>query len=263
MQAAPETNIGSPGYMSPEQIMGGELGPYSDMFALGVVTYELFTGCRPFVAESLPELFRKIIKSDPVAPSSLRSDLPRDIDDVLWRMLAKSPQERYPSWADLALDIAKVGRLSVFQRAISDREKYLALRKLELFDGLDDGEIWQLAHAGRWSRLPARQVVVREHDVSKTLFFLASGQAKVVKGERLLGVLGPGEYFGELAFVKAGGIPRQATVESLSEVTIAEFEPSALDGMSANCRFQLTRALLNAVVERLTLANERIAAARV
>ena len=150
--------IGSPYYMSPEQIQGLELGHQSDMFSMGVVLYELFTGKRPFVAASLDELFGKILGEAPAAPSTLRPGLSKDIDHILLQMLGKAPVERYPTWADLALEIAKIGRLSVYQQGIPDSDKFTALRKVALLERLDDAEIWSWCTpaAGSGSRRRSR-----------------------------------------------------------------------------------------------------------
>ena len=252
------TDIGSPLYMSPEQILGEPLGHHSDMFSLGVVLYELFTGRRPYTKPTINELFQMILHEPPVAPSALRPELGKDVDRILLRMLAKTPEERYPTWADLALDLASIGRLSVFQQAIPDREKFSALRRIALLEHLSDGEIWELVHAGRWTRVPGHTTILREGEAGSSLFFLGGGEAKVTMQERLLNVLRTGEYFGEMAYIKAGAIPRHATVESITDVLLAEFDAATLGRVSKNCRLHLTFALLHTMVDRLMLADERI-----
>jgi eukaryotic-like serine/threonine-protein kinase len=256
-----QVGVGTPFYMSPEQVNGEELDHHSDMFAMGVVLYELFTGKRPFVAPNLPELVRLIMNEQPDAPSKLREGLSAEIDQFLLRMLGKTRAERYPTWADLALDIAKIGRLSVYQQGIPDSDKFTALRKVPLLERLNDAEIWELVHAGRWSRMPAQKPVVKEGDPGKSLFFLGSGQAKVIKGGRLLSVLSAGECFGEMAYIKAGEMPRSASVETIAETVLAEFEPESLHKTSANCRLQLTTALLHTMTDRLAIANDRLSRA--
>jgi len=254
-------DVGSPSYMSPEQVNSEPLDYRSDMFTLGVVLYQLFTGQRPFVASTLGELFAKILGEVPAAPSSHRPELSKDVDGILLQMMAKAPEQRYPSWAELALDIAKIGRLSVYQSAIPDSEKFVALKKVRLLGHLDDAELWELVHAGKWSRVPARTAIVREGETGRSLFFLGSGQAKVTKQGRLLNVLDAGECVGEMAYIKEGGLARQATVESMADVLLAEFEQEALDKVSLKCRFQLSLALMNSLVERLSLADERLVGA--
>jgi len=254
-------DIGSPLYMSPEQLSSRELNQHSDMFALGVVLYELFTGRRPFSGGTLPELFQSILYGDPAPPSTLRPGLNSELDDILLRMLQKEPADRYPSWAEAALDIAEVGQLSVFRRGIPDVEKYVALRKVPLLERLSDADVWTLVHAGKWRRVPARTLLMREGERDDSLFFLGSGEVKITKQGRLLNVLGAGEYFGEMAYVKAGSIPRQASAESSTDVLVAEFASAALEAVDRNSHLQLTLALLHGLVERLALADERISKA--
>ena len=252
-------DIGSPYYMSPEQISGAELGHHSDMFAMGVVLYELFCGRRPFMADTLPDLFAKILNEDAVPVSSIRPEIGEDVDRILAQMMQKSTADRYPTWADLALDIAGIGQLSVYQQGIPDSQKFTALKKVTMLQRLNDAELWELVQAGKWTRLPGRKAVVTEGETGNSLYFLASGQAKVTKLGRLLNVLNSGECFGDMAYVKEGGVPRGATVESMGDVVVAEFDSAAIAKTSTNCQLQLTKAILDSVVDRLALANERMA----
>jgi serine/threonine protein kinase len=255
------SDVGTPLYMSPEQIRSGELNHQSDMFALGIVLYELFTGARPFSGSSLPEVFARILEAKPVPPSQLRPELGPEIDRIVLRMLQQIPPDRYPSWADLALDLAGIGRLSVYQQAVPDTEKFMALRKFKPLELLGEAEIWELVHGSTWRRLPPQSVVMREDSEGCSLLFLASGELKITKGGRLLNLLRTGEYFGEMAYVKAGAIRRQATVESITDVVVAEFEPASIERLSKTCQLQLSQALLHTLVDRLAMADERISIA--
>jgi serine/threonine protein kinase len=250
--------IGSPLYMSPEQVRGEPLGHHSDMFSLGVVLYQLFTGQLPLMAATLDELLTKICDETPIAPSSRRPELSPDIDRILLQMMAKTPEQRYPSWAELALDIARIGRLSVHQSSIADSEKFVALKKVRLLGQLDDAELWELVHIGRWSRAAARAVIVREGAAGRSLFFVGSGRVKVTKQGRLLNLLEAGECVGEMSFVKQGDMARQATVEAMEDVLLAEFEKEALDQVSLKCRYHFAQALMHSLVDRLALADSRL-----
>ncbi|MFM9971824.1 MAG: protein kinase domain-containing protein [Burkholderiales bacterium] len=254
-------DVGSPLYMSPEQITGQPLGHQSDMFSMGVLLYELFTGQRPFLRPSMPEIFDAILSETPQPPSACKPGLGKDVDRIVMQLLAKKPEERYDSWADLALDLASIGRLSVYQHAIADREKFIALRRIAALERLNDAEIWELAYAARWTRVPPRTALMREGESGESLYFLGGGEVKVTKQERLLNVLRAGEYFGEMAYVKSGKIDRQATVESITDVVLAEFDTAAIGQVSTNCQLHLTFALLHTLVDRLAMADERIARA--
>lgn len=256
--ATQPVNIGSPAYMSPEQISGETLTHNTDMYCLGVVLYELLTGTRPFVAADINSLIRKILHENPLPPSSLVSALPGELDRMVLMMLAKAPQDRYPSWADLALELAEIGRLSAHQQSIPDSEKYAALKRVAMLAPLSDAEIWELVQAGRWVRLHPRSVIVRENEEGRSMFFLAKGDVKVTQAGRLLNVIGAGECFGEMGYISGGDLPRQATVESMSDVVLAEFEAAALDSMSKPCHNSFMRALVRNLADRLALADVRI-----
>ena len=252
-------DVGTPSYMSPEQVRGASLSFSSDMFSLGVVLYGLFTGQRPFTGETVTQLLVNIVEQEPPQPSEWRPELDREVDRILMRMLRKEPEKRYASWADLAFDLADIGRFSVYVKEISDREKFTALRGFKPLEKLNDAEIWELVHASYWVRVPAQTTIMKEGDKGAELLFLASGEVKIVKQGRLLNVLRTGSYFGEMAHVKAGSIPRQATVETMTDALIAEFRPGAMKKLSVNCQLQLSQSLLNTVVDRLVFADERIA----
>ena len=102
-------------------------------------------------------------------------------------------------------------------------------------------------------------MIVQEDAQGKSFFFLAKGEAKVTKKKKLLNMVSGGECFGEMAYIGAGEQRRHATVEAMTELLLAEFEPAALDRMSLGAQLQLTRALVRNVTDRLALANVRLA----
>ena len=251
--------LGSPYYMSPEQIEGKiALTFHSDMYSLGVVLYELLTGKKPFLGNNLEDLINKILKVDPPAPSALRSGLPKPLDALVLRALKKDPAQRYASWPAFALELSKAGELVLPPGAIPDSEKYVTLKSVPMLATLADGELWELARAGRWRRVPKASAVVHEDQPGTSFFFLARGEARVTKKKKLLNMVNGGECFGEMGYI-GGEHRRHATVEAMSELLLAEFEPAALEKMSMGAQLQLTRALVRNVADRLALANARLA----
>src|SRR5262245_11774715 len=258
-QPAQDAAMGSPYYMAPEQLRGEEPTFHSDIYSLGVVLYELLIGRRPFTADKLEALVEKILSAEPRPPSELRPTLPRELDVVGLRALKKDPTQRYGTWAQFAVEISKVIGLVQPASAIADSEKYLALSKVEMLQLLGDAEFWELAGAATWTRRDKGSVLLRENAKGTSFYFLARGEVKVTKKGRLLSMIHEGECFGEMAFIRGGEEPREATVEAVTEVVVAEFKPETLEGLSHGAQLHLTRALVRNAVERLALANSRLA----
>jgi serine/threonine protein kinase len=102
--------LGTPAYLSPEQIEGRKQDGRSDLFSLGVVLYEMITSVRPFAGDSLGEVCAQILTANPIPPSKLNSSVPAALDRIVARCLAKNPEERYQSGNDLARALYLVAR---------------------------------------------------------------------------------------------------------------------------------------------------------
>jgi serine/threonine-protein kinase len=101
--------LGTPRYMSPEQVQGrhDRIGPAADIFALGVIFYEMLTGRRPFEGASVVEVLNQVLTRDPEPPSRINGTVPRELDTVALRCLSKVPEKRYASAGDLADDLER------------------------------------------------------------------------------------------------------------------------------------------------------------
>jgi serine/threonine-protein kinase len=102
--------VGTAQYLSPEQARGGEVDPRSDLYSLGVVLYELLTGKTPFDGDTPVEIAMKHLSNAPKPPSSLRPEIPTELDKVVLRALSKNPDERYQSADEMEADLERVAR---------------------------------------------------------------------------------------------------------------------------------------------------------
>ena len=99
--------LGSPQYMSPEQISGADVDARADVFSLGVVLYEMLTGVRPFDAADLSQVLFWVVNMPAKPPGERRPGLPTVVDFILARAMRKKPEERYAGVAEFAADLRR------------------------------------------------------------------------------------------------------------------------------------------------------------
>lgn len=100
------TPIGSPAYMAPEQAMGGAVGPYTDLYALGVVLHELLSGDVPFAGSTALGVLHRHLYEPPVPVRRIRPEVPEPLEALVLRLLAKDPQHRPASAQEVYEDLA-------------------------------------------------------------------------------------------------------------------------------------------------------------
>ncbi|MFQ5843151.1 MAG: PEGA domain-containing protein, partial [Thermodesulfobacteriota bacterium] len=111
--------LGTPSYMSPEQIAGTEINGRSDLFSLGIIFYQLLTGEKPFVGDTIPTLLYNIVNKDPTPPGQIDSTIPPHYDEIVAKALAKNPDKRYRRAKDFVEDLKRAYRGEALMEAPS------------------------------------------------------------------------------------------------------------------------------------------------
>jgi serine/threonine protein kinase len=119
--------MGTPSYMSPEQVKGRPVDGRSDIFSLGVLLYEILTGEKPFPGQSITTVIYKIVNEEPIPPRTLNPSIHQGLSDIVMRALAKEPEVRYQSCRELLEDLRNYRALVPAERSpdatlISPRE---------------------------------------------------------------------------------------------------------------------------------------------
>ncbi|MCU0868554.1 MAG: protein kinase [Burkholderiales bacterium] len=255
------TGVGSPAYMSPEQVHEKQLNHQTDIFSLGIVFHQLLTGRLPFQASNRGSLLYQIANLEPLPVSQIRPELPAALDPILAKMLAKSREERYSDWLKIAGDIAEVFRhLTVPQQSVSDTEKFSALRALPLFVDFRDVELWELTRLSSWARHKAGSVIVAEGSTGGNFHVLTTGDARVTREGNVLELLRAGQVFGDILYFEDQAVVRTTAITAETPCTVMSVQSAAARQASDALQMLLSRAFIRVLVHRIEHRDRRLVA---
>ncbi|PJC02977.1 MAG: serine/threonine protein kinase, partial [Gallionellales bacterium CG_4_9_14_0_8_um_filter_59_50] len=252
-----QSNIGSPNYMSPEQVRGESVSHLTDIYSLGVVMYRLLTGHSPYSPKNLAHLYQQIMHEVPPPPTTLRKDLPPQLERIVLRALQKDPAARFQSWRDFGNELAALGHFEQSDLEVNESEKFNLLRKMVFFEDFSDIELWEILRIGEWQKQPDKTVLMRENEMSDAIYIIIDGSVSVTRGSRLLIALRNGDCCGEMAYIRGRQLPRSATVTANTEITVMKIDPHQLAQLSETCQSHFNQAFLYVLAERLRLSDDR------
>jgi serine/threonine protein kinase len=258
--------IGSPAYMSPQQVKEHPLDHRTDIYSMGVVMYHLLAGRLPFQASNNFSLIYQITGVEPQPPSAHRPEIPQAIDDIVRRAMARDLERRYAEWEEFSADLAAVFRGEAAgmqahapgEQQFADSDKFETLRALPFFENFSDAEIWEVARISAWHQARGGETLMKEGERGDYFCLIADGQLKVTKRNKLLNVLRTGECVGEMAYLQRGAHVRGADVTAMSDCKIVTVPTDRLEQASDACRHKFDRAFMEILVERLSMANIRL-----
>ncbi len=257
------SGIGSPAYMSPQQVKEQPLDHRTDIYSLGVVMYQLLTGHLPFQASNNYNMVYQIINTEPTPVGHLRKDIPASLDAIVSKAMAKDIEARYQTWAEFAHDLAQAFRnrtVKAPKRDFAESEKFDMLRALSFFTDFSDVEIWEVVRFSEWRSVEPGDIIMHDGEPGDFFCFLADGELKVTKNGKILNLLTAGDCFGEMAVISKGAQIRGADVSALTEAKIITVRGETLRRASEACRMHFYQSFLEVLANRLALANQRLAA---
>jgi len=253
--------VGSPAYMSPEQIKGYPLNQKTDLYSLGVLLFQLLTGRLPFRAGNQATLIYRIINTDAPAVTALNPNLPEGLNAILKRALEKDLYSRYRNGAEFAKDLSAV-RYQILEEdeTAQDTKHFETLRRLDFFTEFENIEIWEVLRVAVWREVSPNVAIIREGERNKLFGIILSGSVEVSIDGRTLCRLGKGEPIGEVAYLHPASDQRHASVVTLEPTLFLEINAAALALSSEELLERMRSVLLARMILRLREVN-KIAAA--
>lgn len=240
--------LGTPAYLAPEILREEPWDLRSDIYALGVVFYQLLSGRLPFVADSAEALFELILK----APAIDFSGIDAPYVEILRRCLASDKEQRFADWTALESALMQTHQqLAPDQGELSYVQQFAMLREVVFFCELSDRELWELLSIATWRTLPAEYRILEEGRQGDSLYFVVSGSARVVKAGKTLDQIQPGYCLGELGYIMGANSLRTASVISNSQIQLIEFRAEDLETGSDLLQSSVKCLLLRILAQRL------------
>jgi serine/threonine protein kinase len=256
-ETMPMGMVGSPRYMSPEQISEDVLTNQTDLFSLGVIMYELLTGKHPFAAENFSRLVQKILNEQPPPVSELRADLSADLERIVRRAMAKNVAERYKTGIELATDLSRAfDHLDRPHEEISEEERFNSVKKLDFFQGFPDVEVWEIVRAATWQDYRDGEDIIREGELDDSFYIIVEGAVGVVKNAKSLRTLVTGDCFGEMGYLAK--TTRTATIVAKGATRLMKLNSTVIGQVSLNCQVRFLKVFLRTLIHRLSITTQRM-----
>lgn len=256
-ETMPMGMVGSPRYMSPEQVSEDQLSCQTDIFSLGVIMYELLTGKHPFMADNFSRLVQKILNEDPPPLSHYRSGLSPALQQIVANAMAKNRADRYAMGLDMALDLSKAfDHLDQPQQDISAQERFIAVKRLDFFQGFPDSEVWEIVNASTWQNFANGDTIITEGEIDDSFYIIISGAVSVRKGEKDLRTLVAGDCFGEMGYLAK--TKRTASILAKGDANLIKLNSTVISQVSLNCQVRFLKVFLRTLIFRLSVTTERM-----
>lgn len=251
--------VGTLPFMAPEHFRQSRPTMQSDVYAVGVMAYQLLTGILPFTAKNSEELIYQKLQGEALPLENRRQDIPQLLRFAIHRAMHADKDLRYGSWKDFCDDLATAfPQKARLDEVRFDSSRFKILRSLPFFSGFTDTEVWEVAGICRWLEKTKGQMIVKEGEASNSLYFIISGQAVVSKQGAEVNRIGNGDCFGEIAYLDTVRHVRLATVATLTEMKLIEIDETALLQSSNGFQASFAKAFLNLMVARLGAAYQRV-----
>ncbi len=251
--------VGTLPFMAPEHFRQSRPTIQSDIYAVGVMAYQLLTGTLPFNATSKDALIYQKLHGEAVPLEKRRQDIPQTLRFAVHRAMHPDKDHRYTSWKDFCDDLAAaIPQIARPEEVRYDSSLFGVIRNLPFFAHFSDIEVWETVGISRWQQRKSGEDIVREGDVSSSFYLIANGSTIVTKSGVELSCLTTGDCFGEIAYLDEARHARLATVTARTALNVIEIHGDSLLHASDRLQACFAKAFLNIMVARITASNQRL-----
>jgi serine/threonine protein kinase len=244
--------IGTLPFVAPEHFRKALPSQQNDIYAVGVMAYQLLTGRYPFTASSPEDLIYQKLNEEVLSLEGLRDDIPQALRFAVHRAMHKDRELRYTSWKAFFEDLAAaLPRVAIPEDSRFDSTRFNFMRKLKFFTDFSDAEVWEAIDISRMLTLGTGKTIIEEGKVGNNLFFITSGEVVVSKNGKEINRMGAGHCFGEISYLDSVKHLRSSSVTATTSLELIEIEGKALRLASDGLQSRFSKALLTLMVAQM------------
>ncbi len=248
--------IGTPSYMSPEQILRKNIGAQSDLYSVAAVAYNLFTGEKIFYAEDISSIFQQVLKTKAPPLNKLRPDLPTELANIISKALSKSPTNRFHNGNEMAAALSAIYEKITYQeRTIEFGEFSDILQNLRFFNEFNKSQIQELLTIGNMLAFNKGEIIDTHEAIDNSFYIVVQGSVIVSKADKCALILSQNDCYGE-SLQAPTETDKGAHAQLISETNsvILKINAVRIETIDLSLQLLFYKAFCQNLIQRLTAA---------
>jgi serine/threonine protein kinase len=251
--------VGTLPFVAPEHFRKAHPSQQNDIYAVGVMAYQLLTGRYPFTAKSPADLIYQKLNEEVLSLESWRSDIPQALRFAVHRAMHQDRELRYNSWQAFFDDLAAaLPQIAIPEDSRFDSTRFNFMRQFKFFADFSDAEIWETLDISRTLSMGTGKTIIEEGNKGNNLFIITSGQVVVTKNGKEINRMGAGNCFGEIGYLDEVKHLRSSSVTATMSLELIEIEGKSLRHASDGLQSRFSKALLTLMVAQMRNADQLI-----
>lgn len=252
--------IGTLPFVAPEHFRKALPSLQNDIYAVGVMAFQLLTGRYPFTAKSPEDLIYQKLNAEVLTLENWRSDIPMALRFAVHRAMHPDRELRYSSWRAFFDDLVT----AMPQAALSvedgnfDSRRFNCMRKLKFFADFSDNELWEVVDISRSLTMGTGKTIIEEGKIGNNLFIISDGEVVVSKSGTEINRMHSGECFGEIGYLDEARHLRTSSVTATTALDLIEIEGKSLRRASDGLQSRFSKALLIQLVAQMRNKDQKL-----
>ena len=244
--------VGTLPFVAPEHFRKALPSQQNDIYAVGVMAYQLLTGRYPFTAKSPEDLIYQKLNEEVLSLESWRSDIPMALRFAVHRAMHPDRELRYTNWRAFFDDlVAALPQIAIPEDSRFDSTRFNFMRKMKFFADFSDTEIWETLDISRNLTMGTGKTIIEEGKIGNNLFIIISGEVVVSKNGKEINRMKEGECFGEIGYLDEVRHLRSSSVTATTALELIEIEGKSLRKASDSLQSRFSKTLLIQLVAQM------------